>query len=104
MDADGGWTPRLLIEESGIGPTLYRSAADPVGQLMPAPVAVAQWLHKISNQRLAGTEHGPEPTTSAHQRARLLSRLRGYLPHDHHPGYSWSDDRPLTQADHHVAG
>jgi hypothetical protein len=104
---DHGWylvrQPRMG-DPPAIGPTLYRSAADPVDQLMPAPVAVAQWLHKISNQRLAGTEHGPEPTTSAHQRARVLSRLRGYLPHDPGPGYSWSDDRPLTQADHHVAG
>jgi hypothetical protein len=104
---DHGWylvrQPRLG-ESPAIGPTLYRSASDPVDQLVPAPGAVAQWLRELSNRRMVGTEHAPSATVSAQQRATVLHRLREYLPRDQSPGYSWSDDRPLNRSDHHIAG
>jgi hypothetical protein len=104
---DHGWylvrLPRVG-EPPAIGPILYRTAGDPVDQLMPDALAVARWLHEISNHRLVGTEHAPAPLASAQQGATVLRRLRSYLSGDPGPGYSWSDDRPLTRADHQVAG
>jgi hypothetical protein len=104
---DHGWylvrQPRVG-EPPAVGPTLYRIADDIVDQLVPAPSAVARWLHEVSNQRLVGTDHAEVGPVSTDQWATVLGRLRSYLPHDRSPAYSWSDDRPLTRADHHVAG
>jgi hypothetical protein len=104
---DHGWylvRQPLPGEPPPIGPTLYRAADDIVDQLIPAPGAVARWLHEVSNQRLVGTGYAAVGVVSARQWATVLGRLRSYLPRDPGPGYSWSDDRPLTRADHHVAG
>ncbi|HEY3689956.1 MAG TPA: hypothetical protein VGL46_06590 [Pseudonocardiaceae bacterium] len=104
---DHGWylvrQPRV-DEPPAVGPTLYRTASNVMDQLMPVPADVARWLHEISNQRLVGTEQRPDNTLSAQECAAVLDRLRRYLPRHPTPGYSWSDDRPLTQAEHHVAG
>jgi hypothetical protein len=104
---DHGWylvrQPRMG-EPPAVGPTLYRAAGGMVDQLMPAPTAVARWLRDLSNHRLVGTERPPDNTASAQEWAAVLGQLRSYLPRDRTLGYSWSDDRPLTQADLYVAG
>jgi hypothetical protein len=105
---DHGWylvRQPLLGEPPAVGPTLYRTASDVMDQLMPVPAAVARWLRELSNQHLVGTEQRPENPLSAPECAAVLGRLRRHLPHDPtRPGYSWSDDRPLTQAEHYIAG